>query len=208
MRPNFSFLLATPNALLKPGGLLRWKVRLVKDVRLSLPLTEVIKIVRLTSPLPDVLLLSLPRPKLIHGRRLALLSRPDLTLNLYILIFVLSLALLPNVPPLLTSPTFPLPNSRLRSSPITSDPTFLSPSQRPCIAEPEATFLSSAESRVLWSLTCLFAPPPPMNFLQMPLTSTLPLPLVQKRCLSHAEASSSLWYEFSFSYFQSFLYFR
>ena len=44
MRQNFQFLSAASNALLKPGGLLRWKVRLVKDARLSLPLTEVMKI--------------------------------------------------------------------------------------------------------------------------------------------------------------------
>ena len=39
---------------LNPDGLLRWKVRLVKDTRLLLPLTEVMKISRLTSPLLDV----------------------------------------------------------------------------------------------------------------------------------------------------------
>ena len=54
MRPNFSFLSTASNALLKPGGLLKWKVRLVKDARLSLPLTEVMKIARLTSLLLDV----------------------------------------------------------------------------------------------------------------------------------------------------------
>ena len=46
-------------------------MRLVKDARLSLPLTEVMKIARLTSPLLDA-----PRqssPRLRHGRRLALL---------------------------------------------------------------------------------------------------------------------------------------
>ena len=36
MRPNLRFLSAASNALLKPGGLLRWKGRLVKGVRLSL----------------------------------------------------------------------------------------------------------------------------------------------------------------------------
>ena len=41
MRPNLPFLSAASNALLKPGGLLRWKKRLVKDARLLLPLTEV-----------------------------------------------------------------------------------------------------------------------------------------------------------------------
>ena len=53
MRPNLPFLSAASNALLKPGGLLRWKKRLVKDARLLLPLTEVMKIARLTSPLLD-----------------------------------------------------------------------------------------------------------------------------------------------------------
>ena len=46
MRPNLPFLSAASNALLKPVGLLRWKVRLVKDARLSLPLTEVMKIAK------------------------------------------------------------------------------------------------------------------------------------------------------------------
>ena len=40
------------------------------------------KIVKLTSPLPDVLRLSSPRLRLRHGRRLALLSCPNLILNL------------------------------------------------------------------------------------------------------------------------------
>ena len=74
---------------------------------------EAMKIIRLTSSLRDVLRLSSPR--LRHGRQLAFLSRPNLTLNLSTLFFVLSLALLP---PLLTSPTVLLPESRLRSSPI------------------------------------------------------------------------------------------
>ena len=77
------------------------------------PAPEVMKIARLTSPLPDVLRLSLPR--LRNGRQLALLSRPNLTLNLYTLFFTLSLALLSL---LQTSPTVPLLGSRLRSSPI------------------------------------------------------------------------------------------
>ena len=50
MRPNLPILLVASNAILKPGGLLRWKKRLVKDARLSLPLTEMIKIARLASP--------------------------------------------------------------------------------------------------------------------------------------------------------------
>ena len=117
MRPNFPFLLAASNALLKPGGLLKWKKRLVKDARLLVSLTEVMKIARLTSPLPDVPRLSLPRPKLRHGRRLALLFHPNLTLNLYTLFFALSLAHLPRLLPLLTFLTVLLQRSRLRSTP-------------------------------------------------------------------------------------------
>ena len=84
MRPNLPFLSATSNALLKPGGLLRWNKRLVKDARLLLPLTEVMKIDRLTSLLLDAPRQSLPRPRprLRHGRRLALLFHLGLTLNL------------------------------------------------------------------------------------------------------------------------------
>ena len=104
MRPNLPFLSAASNALLKPGGLLRWKKWLVKDAGLSLALTEVMKIARLTSPPLDARRRSLPRPRLRHGRRLALLSHLSLTLNLYTLSFALSLALLPRLPPLLTFP--------------------------------------------------------------------------------------------------------
>ena len=68
----------------------------------SLPLTEVMKIARLISPLVNVLCLSLPRPRLRHGKRLALLFRPNLTLNPYTFLFALSLAFLPRLPPLLT----------------------------------------------------------------------------------------------------------
>ena len=46
----------------------------MKDVRLLLPLIEVMKIARHTSLLSDVFRLSSSRPKLRHGRRLVLLS--------------------------------------------------------------------------------------------------------------------------------------
>ena len=68
MRPNLPFLSVASNALLKPGGLLRWKKRLVKDARLLLPLTEVMKIARLTSPLLDAPRQSSPRPRLRRGK--------------------------------------------------------------------------------------------------------------------------------------------
>ena len=80
---------------------------------------RMMKIAKLTSPLPIALCLSSPWPRLRHGRRLAFLSGPNLTLNLYILFFALLLALLYHLPPLLTFPTVPFPGNRLRSSPIT-----------------------------------------------------------------------------------------
>ena len=108
MQLNLSFFSAASNAILKSGCLLKWKKQFVKDERLLLQLTKVMKFVRLTSLLPDVLCLSSTRPKLRHGRRLALLSHPNLTLNLCTLSFVLLLALL-HLPLLLTSPTAPVP---------------------------------------------------------------------------------------------------
>ena len=53
----------------KPDGQLKWKKRLVKEARLSLQLTEVMKIVRLQFPLPDMPRLSSPRWR--HGSRLS-----------------------------------------------------------------------------------------------------------------------------------------
>ena len=100
MRPNLPFLSATSNALLKPSDLLRWKVRL--DARLSLPLAEVMEIARLTFPLLDEPRQSSPRPRLRHGRRLALFFHPNLTPKLYTLFFALLLAHLPRLP----SPNF------------------------------------------------------------------------------------------------------
>ena len=120
MRPNLPFLSAASNALLKPGGLLRWNKRLVKDARLLLPLTEVMKIARLTSPLLDAPRQSSPRPRRKHGRRLALLFHLGLTLNLCTLFFALSLYHLLRLLPLLTFPTVLLPGKRLRSMPLTS----------------------------------------------------------------------------------------
>ena len=79
-------------------------MRLVKDAGLSLPLTEVMKIARLISPLLDAPRQSSLRPRLRHGRQLAFLFHPNQTRNLYTLFSALSLALLPRLPPLLTSP--------------------------------------------------------------------------------------------------------
>ena len=90
-----------------------------ESARLLLPLTEVMKIARLTSPLLDAPRQSSPRPRLRHGRRLALLFHLNLTLNLYTLFSILSLAFLPRLPPLLTFPTVFLPGNRFRSMPLT-----------------------------------------------------------------------------------------
>ena len=182
MQPNLSSFSTPSNSILKPGGSLKWKKGLVKDARLSLLLREVMKIAKLTSPLPGVSCLSLPRPRLMHSRRLSLLFRLNLTLNLYTLFFALLQALLPHLPPLLTSPIVPLPGNWLRSSLITRHPTFLSLSQRPCVAEPAATFPSSAEPRALRTLTRPSAlPSPSMNFLGLPPTSPPLLSLAQTK---------------------------
>ena len=119
MRPNLPFLSTASNAILKAGGLLRWKVWLVKDVKLFLPLTEVMKIARLISPLFDAPRQSPPKPRLRSGRRLALLFHLNLTQKLYTLFFTLLLALLPRPPPLLISLAVLLPGSRLRFMPLT-----------------------------------------------------------------------------------------
>ena len=87
MRPNLPFLSVVSNAILKPGDLLRWKMRLVKDARLLLSLAEMRKIARLTYPLIDVPRQSSPRPKLRHGRQLALRFHLNPTLNLCTLFF-------------------------------------------------------------------------------------------------------------------------
>ena len=84
--------------------------------RLLLPLTEVMKIARLTSPLLDAPRQSSPRPRLRHGRRLALSFHQNQTLNLYTLFLALSLAHLPS---LLISQTVLLPGNRLRFMPLT-----------------------------------------------------------------------------------------
>ena len=140
------------------------------------------KIARLTSLLLDAPRQSSPRSRLRHGSRLALLIHLNLTPNLCTLFFAISLALLPRLPPLLTSPTALLPGNLFRSMPLTSDLTFPFLSQRLCVAESEATSLRSAELRALWSLTRPFALLSlPLNFLRLPPTSPRPLPLAQAK---------------------------
>ena len=208
MRPNLSFLSAASNAIIKPGSLLRWKVRLVKDTRLSLPLTEVMKIARLTSPLLDAPRQSSPNSRLRHGRRLALLFHPNQTQKLYTLFSTLSQAFLPPFPSLLISLTVLLPGNRLRSTPLTWDLTFPFLSQRPYVAQPEATSLSStvprAEGVSLVLLLFFLLHWPSCSCLQsFPLHCHCP----RQSCPSNAKAPSSLWHGFSSSHLQSFLVF-
>ena len=111
-----------------------------------------------------------------------------------------------------SSPNFPSCSSPRESASVIADYLrshfSLSLSQRPCAAEPETTFPSSAKPRVLRSLTCPPAPPSsPMNFLRLSPTYPCPLPLPRQSCLSHAKAPSSLRHGFSSSHFQSFLVF-
>ena len=84
-----------------------------EDVRLLLPLIAVMTNVRLTSLLPDVPPLLSPKPGLNHGKRNALFSLLNITLNLCILSFVLLLVFLSHLR-LATSPTV-LPGSPLWS---------------------------------------------------------------------------------------------
>ena len=158
MRPNLPCHLAASNALLKHGGLLRWKVWLVKDARLLLLLTEVMKITRFTSPLFDVPRLSLPRPRMRHGRRLALLFHPNQTQKLYTLLCFITGS--PSSSSF--SPNFPICSSSRELALVYA--AYLR--SHFSVSMPEATFLSSVEPRALRSLThssALFSLP--LNFL-------------------------------------------
>ena len=203
MRPNLPFLSAASNALLQPGGLLRWKKRLVKDAGLSLPFTEVMKIDRLTSPLLDVPRQSLPRPRLRHGRRPALSpkSNPKSVRSL-----LRSIAGSPSSSSSSPNCSSPRESASVYAAYLRSHFSFLS--QRPCVAEPEATSLSSAEPRALWSSLVLL-----LSLLSRGISCGYLQPLLihchwsRQSCLSHAKASSSLWHGFSSSHLQSFLVF-
>ena len=180
MRQNLAFLSAASNAIPKPGGLLKWKELLVKDTRFSLPLTEAMKIARITSPLLDAPRQSLPKPMLRHGRELALISRPNLTLNLCTLFFALSLTVLPHLPPLLTSTTVPSPRESasvyaayLRSHFFVSQSKTLRSRARGYLSELRQTSALRRLTRLFALLSI------PLNFLRLPLTFSRPLPLPQ-----------------------------
>ena len=182
MRPNLPFLSAASNANLYPGGPLKRKKWLVKEVKLSPPPIEVMKIVRLTPSLPDMPRLSSPRPRLRlrYNRRLALPSHLNLTLNLCTLSFVLSLAPLPpsNCPncscPQESASVFA---DYLRSHFPVSEPNALRSRARGYLSELcRATCSEESHS----SFCCPF---PPLKFLRLPQTSLRPLPLTQTKLL-------------------------
>ena len=84
-----------------------------------------------------------------------------------------------------SSPNFPNCSSPRESASVYADylrSTFPFLSQRLCAAESEATSLSSAEPRALWSLTRPFALLSlPLNFIRLPPTFPPPLPLAQTK---------------------------
>ena len=138
------------------------------------------KIARLTSPHPDVLRQSLPRPRLRHGRRLALLFHPNLTLNLCTFFFTVTCSRSSSS----SSPDFPNCSSSRKSASLYAAylRSHFSVSQpKAYVAESEAPFLSSAESRAMRNLTRLcalislllsFLRPPPTFPPQLPLART------------------------------------
>ena len=85
-----------------------------------------------------------------------------------------------------SSPNFPNCSSPRKSASVYAaylrSLTFPFLSQRPCVSDPEAISLSSAEPRALRSLTRLFALLSlPLNFLWLPPTSRRPLPLAHTK---------------------------
>ena len=107
-------------------------------------------------------------------------------------------------------PNFPFCSSLNKTALVYAnyrDLSFLSLSHKLCMAERQATCLSSAgpRTRRLISLSALSTPT--LDFLRLQQTSFLPLLLVQTELLTHAEATFSLWHESS-AHFQSFLVFE
>ena len=150
------------------GGPLKWKMWLVKDKRLSL----------LISLLPDMPRVSSSRPGLKHGRQLcSSLSHKSNPKSVY---FLCSIAGSSS-----SSPNLPNCSSLRESAWVFADylrSHFSVLCQRPCIAELEATFLSSIEPRAQRSLTCPSAQPfPLLNFLWLPQTFPPSLPLTETK---------------------------
>ena len=139
--------------------------------------------------------------RLRHSRRHAQLSHLNLTLNLSIFSFVLSLAFLPHLPPLLSSFTVPLPASCLGLRQLPEIPLFCF-QPKACVVEPKATSPTSTEPCAPRSLNHSFAPPFP-RFISCGCDKPLLVHCHWSRqnFLSHAKAPTSLWHGFSFKIF-------
>ena len=154
----------------------------MEDIKLSLPLTEVMKIARLTSPLPDVLRLSSSKPGLRRNRRLALLfltkSNPK---------FVYSLFRSVAGSPLSSSSSPNFPNY---SSPRESASLYVNYLRSNFFVYQRKALRSRARGYLceLRRITCpvkshlsFCFPFSPLNFLRLPLTSPCPLSLAQTK---------------------------
>ena len=114
---------------------------------------------------------SSPRPRLRHGRRLALLFHLGLTLNLYTLLR--SIAGSPSSSPSSSNCSSPRESASVYAAYLRSHFS---------ISQPKATSLSSAEPRARRSLTLPFALLSHLlNFLRLPPTSPRSPPLVQTK---------------------------
>ena len=119
MRPNLPFLSAASNALLMPGGLLRWKKQLVKDARLLLPLTKVMKIARLTSLSLDAPRQSSPRQRLAWQTTCSSLSPKSNPKSVHSLLCYIAGS--PSSPPPPPPPSFPNCSSPKESALVYAD---------------------------------------------------------------------------------------
>ena len=208
MRPNLPFLSAPSNAILKPDGLLRWKVKLVKDARLSLSLTKVMKIIRLISPLldaPPLLVIAKTKAETWQTTcsSLSPKSNPKTVYSLF-----RSIAGSPSSSS--SSPNFPNCSSPRDSASVYAAylRSHFSVSQPKAVRGSSRGYLSELRPATCpeVSHTSFCSPFSPAEFLAV--ASNLFLVYChwpRQSCLSQAKAYSSLWYEFSSSHLQSLL---
>ena len=151
----------------------------MKDARLLLSLTEMMKITRLTSLLLDAPRLSSPRPRLRHGRRLALLLHPN-QVQKTVHSLLCSVAGSPS-----SSPNFPNCSSPRQSASVYTAylRSHFSISQPKALRSRARGYLSE-----LCRTTCpeeshssFCSPFSLLNFLQLPPTLPRPLPLDQTK---------------------------
>ena len=172
------FLSKPPNAILKPGGPLKWKKRLVKDVRFSLQLTQTDKDLQAyISPFRHASSVITKAKAETWQATSSSLSPKFNPKSVYSLLHSVAVSSS-------SSPNFPNCSSSRESALVFSDylRSHFSVSQPKALcSRARATFPSSAKPRALRSLTHSFASPSPLlNFLQLPLVSRPP-PLAQTK---------------------------